>query len=53
VPVEPEEAEWNLDVLEQLFDLYFVLPARAKAKKEALNKKLTDAGKPPLKGELG
>jgi Domain of unknown function (DUF4145) len=45
VSVEPDEAEWNLDVLESLFDVYFVQPARAKAKRDALNKKLTDAGK--------
>ena len=49
VEVEPHEAEWNLDVLESLFDFYFVQPARAKARRDALNKKLTDAGKPPLK----
>jgi hypothetical protein len=49
VPVEPDEAEWNLDVLESLFDFYFVQPARAKAKRDALNKKLQDAGKPPLR----
>jgi hypothetical protein len=49
VPVEPGEAEWNLDVLESLFDFYFVAPARTKARKHALNKKLADAGKPPLK----
>jgi len=49
VPVEPGEAEWNLDVLESLFDFYFVSPARTKARKDALNKKLSDAGKPPLK----
>ena len=49
VQVEPDEAEWNLDVLESLFDYYLVQPARAKAKKEALNKKLADAGKPPIK----
>lgn len=49
VQVEPDEAEWNLDVLESLFDYYFVQPARAKAKKDALNKKLADAGKPPVK----
>ena len=49
VPVEPDEAEWNLDVLESLFDFYFVQPARAKAKRDALNKKLQDANKPPLK----
>jgi hypothetical protein len=49
VAVEPHEAEWNLDVLESLFDFYFVEPARAKARRDALNKKLQDAGKPPLK----
>lgn len=27
VEVEPGEAEWNLDVLESLFDQYFVQPA--------------------------
>lgn len=49
VPVEPGEAEWNLSVLESLFDFYFVAPARSKARKGALNKKLADAGKPLLK----
>ncbi len=42
LPVEPEEAEWTLDVLELLFDFYYVQPARAKAKRDALNKKLAD-----------
>jgi hypothetical protein len=49
VPVEPHEAEWNLDVLESLFDFCFVQPTRAKAKQDALNKKLADAKKPPMK----
>ncbi len=49
VEVEPGEAEWSLDVLESLFDFYFVMPAETKKKRDALNKKLTDAGKPPLK----
>jgi len=48
VAVEPGEAEWNLDVLESLFDFYFVAPARTKGRKDALNKKLADAGKPAL-----
>jgi hypothetical protein len=47
--VEPGEAEWNLDVLESLFDFYFVQPALLKAKRDALNAKLTAAGKPPMK----
>ena len=49
VDVEPGEAEWNLDVLEGLFDFYFVQPELLKKKREALNKKLADAGKPPMK----
>jgi hypothetical protein len=49
VDVEPGEAEWNLDVLESLFDFYIVAPARLRAKREALDKKLAEAGKPPIK----
>src|SRR3990167_3617991 len=49
VDVEPGEAEWLLDVLEGLFDFYFVQPAITQRKRDALNKKLCDAGKPPLK----
>ena len=41
--VEPGEAEWTLVVLETLFDYYFVQPARLKAKRYALNKKLAKA----------
>jgi hypothetical protein len=47
--VEPGEAEWNLDVLESLFDFYFVQPAEIKRKRDALNAKLKEAGKPQLK----
>jgi hypothetical protein len=49
VDVEPGEAEWLLDILEGLFDFYFVQTAILKRKKDDLNKKLTDAGKPPMK----
>jgi uncharacterized protein DUF4145 len=49
VEVEPGEAEWTLDVLEELFDFYVVQPAKAKAKRDALNQKLTDMNKPPIK----
>ncbi len=47
--VEPEEAEWNLEVLDQLIDFYYVRPLVAKKKRDDLNKKLVTAGKPPLK----
>jgi len=49
VEVEPGEAEWLLETLEALFDFYFVRPAKLAAKRDALNKKLAEAGKPPLK----
>lgn len=49
VPVEPDEAEWNLDVLEMIFDYQFVRPALVKKKRDALNSKLKDAGKPDIK----
>ncbi len=45
LPVEPGEAEWNLDVLESLFDFYYVQPAVLQRKKDALNRKLLEAGK--------
>lgn len=48
IDVEPGEAEWNLDVLEVLFEFYFVRPARLAEKRDALNRKLIDAGKPPM-----
>lgn len=49
IDVEVGEAEWLLDVIEALFDFYFVQPAILKAKREALNKKLAEIGKPPMK----
>ncbi|MCU1308972.1 MAG: hypothetical protein JWO20_97 [Candidatus Angelobacter sp.] len=49
VEVEPGEAEWLLDVLEGLFDFYFVQPVIIQKKKDRLNVKLTSAGKPLLK----
>lgn len=50
VDVEDGEAEWLLDVLQELFDFYYVAPAQAAAKRAALNAKLATLGKPPLKG---
>jgi len=47
--VETDEAEWNLEVLESLFDYYYVQPAKAAARKAALNAKLSASGKPPVK----
>lgn len=49
VDVEGGEAEWILDVVEDLFDFYYVSPAKTKAKKEALDTKLESIDKPKLK----
>lgn len=49
VDVEPEEANWNLDVLEELFEYYYVQPKRAEEKRKKLEAKLKGLGKPPLK----
>ncbi|HBI50592.1 MAG TPA: hypothetical protein DDY21_01950 [Candidatus Moranbacteria bacterium] len=49
IDVESGEAEWLLDVLEQLFDFYFVQPSILQKKKDALNEKLREAGKPEMK----
>lgn len=47
--VEPGEAEWTLDVLDSLFEFYFVRTAALQKRKTALNLKLKEAGKPPMK----
>jgi Domain of unknown function (DUF4145) len=50
IDVEPEEAEWCLEILEALFDHFYVQPAAAAAgKKKALDAKLKAAGKRPSK----
>ncbi len=49
MPVEAQEAEWNLDVLEALFDFYYVQPTTIAKKRGELNAKLKEAGKPPMK----
>lgn len=48
IDVEPDEAEWNLEVLELLFDFFYVQPVITAKKKEGINKKLIDAGKTPI-----
>jgi len=47
--VEPNEAEWNLDVLESLFDFYYVRPRIEREKSDRLNEKLEEAGINQLK----
>ncbi len=48
IDVEAGEAEWNLEVVEALMDVYYVQKARLAAKKAALNAKLQEAGKAPI-----
>jgi hypothetical protein len=49
IEVDPEEAEWCLETLEEMFDHFYVRPMRATARKAALDSKLAAAGKPPSK----
>lgn len=49
IEVEEHEAEWCLDILDEMFDHFYVRPAQAAAKKAALNAKLTSANKPLAK----
>lgn len=51
VSVEPGEAEWCLDILDGLFDYYFVQPMIMKNKSDALNLKLKNISKPPMKSQ--
>jgi Domain of unknown function (DUF4145) len=48
VPVEPGEAEWNLDVVEDLFDFFYARAERRAEKRAALDAKFAEAGKPLL-----
>ncbi len=48
LPVEPEEAEWLIEVLEGPFDHYFVVPEREKSRRAKLAEKLKAAGRQPI-----
>lgn len=50
VEVEEGEADWSLEILENLLDHYYVKPAQYEKRQADLNKKLKKAGKPPMKG---
>lgn len=47
--VAPGEAELNLEVLEALFDFFFVQPDARQKRLHAINARLAEAGKKPLK----
>lgn len=48
VDVEPGEAEWCLEVIEMLYDYYFVAPTAIQRRTHALNERLAEMGKPPM-----
>ena len=48
VNVTPEEAEMNLEVLDGIFEEWFVRPARRAEQKSKVSEKLTQIGKKPL-----
>ncbi|WP_228458115.1 DUF4145 domain-containing protein [Chryseobacterium schmidteae] len=49
VPVEKGEAEWLIEVIEQLFDFVFIQPKKLEKRKQELNLKLDKIGKPQMK----
>jgi hypothetical protein len=49
IDVDPHEAEWCLETIEEMFDHFYVGPAEAAAKKAGLDAKLKAGGKPPSK----
>lgn len=49
IDVEYGEAEWLLQVLEALFDFCIVQPKRLEERRNSLNKKLSELGKPQMK----
>lgn len=48
LPVEPHEAEWALEVVDGLFDYYFVAPSRNEARRREFEERRADAGRHPL-----
>jgi hypothetical protein len=51
VPVEFGEAEWLIEVIEALFDFTFIQPIKLKRRREELNIKLKNMGKPEMKAK--
>ncbi len=49
IDVEPEEAEWCLEIVEALFEHYYATPAKEKERLARLNSNLKRAGKLPAK----
>ena len=50
IPVEPGEAEWALEVVDGLFDFYYVGPARDAERRRAFDERIEEAGRRPVSG---
>ncbi|MGD0456496.1 MAG: hypothetical protein ABSC21_01975 [Terriglobia bacterium] len=48
INVGREEADWTLKVVTDLFDYFIVAPERDKVLREAIDKKLAQAGRKPV-----
>jgi hypothetical protein len=53
VDVEPDEAEWTLNVVNGLFDYFIVGPARDRLMKQRLAEKLARSGRRPVQPPIG
>ena len=49
IDVDPDEAEWCLQIVENLFEHYYITPARNRGNIDKLNSTLKKAGKPEAK----
>lgn len=49
IDVDPNEAEWCLDIIEEMFDYFYARPAAVAERKAQLNAKLASGGKPAAK----
>jgi hypothetical protein len=49
VDVGKDDAEWTLKIVADLFDYFVVAPEKDRLRREAIDKKLQDAGRKPIK----
>jgi hypothetical protein len=53
IDVGRDEAEWTLDLLDRLFDYFIVAPERDRKMREAMDKRIKDAGRKEINPEKG
>ncbi len=49
IPVDREDAEWTLDLVDRVFDYFIVLPAKDDAMKRKWDANIAKAGRKPLR----